>query len=680
MSIEAWATTPAGVYIAHLDRSEASPFRGFAVSRTRGADPGTGSLEHHLDNALLLEFPELLADGNLVWMKYRDRTMAWVIEERRAVLDEQEHQTDWVQISGRGAKQLLADRTVWPTAFSETALDPALWGASDWKTTLDGSAASGQRIVPVASTTGAIVNDPVQLTGGADSQLGIIESIVDGVSVTLVDDLAFTFPIGSRIVSAARQWRRFVNRPAGEMLWDLIAESNARPGFAMITRGTIETTGDDGWTQDLRFDNLLDVAAAVVASFGDIDMAGLTFSYLSDPGVDRSATVIFEESADLLRVERTTSDRDTVTWVVAEGVGEGITAKLAVAADQTATRRREGYLDAKDAGNLPLVQLRADAAIEELKHEDSIAFEVTEDRYRAFDDYDVHDTVRVIAPSRGIDEAAVIVALYLAEDDTRGVRVLVDVNSPREEALLRLDERQRSTRRSLGVRNRQPQGTLVPFAISDTTYFDTATASITGFYIPDRMQLLIECRVALDFDEYPMPVSASASSGSLTSDSGGGATSGASSASSSSGNGFAWQNVSTTSHSHGGGASASLPETPVGNIDSSHTHPIPHTHSTPSHQHTVPGHTHSLTAASTKEAYPASHSVEIKVYELVGSTWTLRGTVSGLVGDVEDLDLTAYVTGPGRWRITLQSAGGQPQGGRLGAHLSGYVLGAIQSA
>jgi len=263
VSIEAWVTTPTGVYLAHLDRSRASPFRKFEVSRTRGADPGAGSLEHHLDNDLTSS-GTLLADGNLVFMRYRERTMVWVIEQREVVLDEQEHQTDWVRVSGRGAKQLLADRIVWPTAFSETALDPAIWGQGN-------------------------------------------------------------------------QWRRFINRAAGEMLWDLINESNARPGFAPIVRGTVETTGADGWTQDLRFDNLLDVVAAVSATYGEVDMDGLTFNYYNAPGTDRSAILIFEEGHDVIRVNRTTSDRDTITWAVAEGVGEGVTAKLAFAKDTTAT-------------------------------------------------------------------------------------------------------------------------------------------------------------------------------------------------------------------------------------------------------------------------------------------------------------------------------------------------------
>ena len=72
--------------------------------------------------------------------------------------------------------------------------------------------------------------------------------------------------------------------------------------------------------------------------------------------------------------------------------------------------------------------------------------------------------------------------------------------------------------------------------------------------------------------------------------------------------------------------------------------------------------------------------VNLSVYKLVGSTWTLQGsTITGLTADSIEQDLSAYVTGPGKWRLVFQSAAGQPNGGRLGVHLSGYLLGAIQS-
>jgi Siphovirus ReqiPepy6 Gp37-like protein len=630
MSIETWVTTATGVYVQHLERSKSSPFRNFAVSRRRGADPGVGSLEYGLDNALLRANPALFAFGNLVWMRYRGVTQVWVIEDHQTVLDAQEHATDWVRVVGRGSKQLIADRLAWPTAFADTPTgrDPSKWGKDN-------------------------------------------------------------------------QWRRVVNRASGEMLWDLIDASNGRPGFAPITRGTIETTGADGWTQDLRFDNLLDVVADVTNAYGEIELDGLEFNYWNAPGTDRSATVIFEESADILRVERTTSDRDTVTYAIAEGVGEGVTAKLAIAQDTTATRRREAYVDAKDAGNLPLVQLRADATLAELRKADAIALEVTEERFAALSDYDLWDTVRVIAPSRGIDESAVIVALYLAETDDERVRVGVDVNTPRQEALLRLEEGQRSVRRSVGIRNRQPQGQLTPYAFNGGGQFDTDDTAEAHVWIPDRVSFVVRAEVAVMIRPFKAPAKAATSSGTLTSNSGGGSTSGSSSASSSNDENIHKHLLATLTSATGGtvaaqgsvsksGGGSALIELKAASADlpfgmqtaggEAHNHGIPHTHSTPNHAHDVPGHTHGLDYGIQSEAMPGSWSVTLTVYERVGASWTLRGTFAGLTAEDQEVDLTTVITGPGRWRLDLQSAAGQPNGGRLFGYLSGFVEASIQSA
>ncbi len=581
MSIEAWVTDPAGAYLAHLERSTRTPYRRFAVSIVR-RDPGAGSLEYHLDNP---DAAALLEDGNLVWMRYRGRTRAWIVEQRQTVLDAGEHQTDWVKVSGRGARQLTADRLVFPPAFAEGAnTDPATWGPDN-------------------------------------------------------------------------QWRRFVDRAAGEMLWDLIAESNGR-GFAEIVRGTVESTGADGWTQDLRFDTLADVIAAVEAAYGGAaDLEGLTFSYLADPGTDRSTSVIFEEGADLLKVDRSTSDRDTLSWAVAEGVGEGVTAKLAVANDPSVRRRREGYVDAKDAGNVPLVALRAATALVENTRRDSIALEVAETRYQALVDYDLHDTIRVIAPSRAIDASARIVALYLAEGDDERVRVGIDVNSLREDRLLRLAEGQRSTARSVGVRNRMPQGQLVPYSFSGTGIFDSGSPMRVFVKIPDRMYVLVESRATIAFRQFQAPATAASS--------GGGSTTNEKSLT------FGMTTVPTHNHTDPQGGSTGLADglggtSVIGSID-------PHSHSTPNHSH-------GLAYGTYEEAFPASHSVTLRTYRRDGTAWTLVSTIAGLTDDLEDVDLTAVLDGPGDWRLELLSAGGQPNGGRLGAELYGSVLGAIQSA
>jgi hypothetical protein len=768
--IECWVTEPDGTYIAHLDRSQASPFRRFAVSRMRGADPGAGSLEYHRDNDLLAATPTLFDDGNLVWMRFNGRTLVWVVEEQKVVLDQQEHATDWTQVSGRGVKQLLADRIVWPTEFDETHLDPSVWGLGgystkvwpDYRWVLDGTAASGQKVVPLASTTGAVagmsvyigssggnhetrtidtvsagvsvtltanlthtysagvylvslprsadagqsvvpvastvgavVGIPVRLTGGGNRELGIIASIDAGVSITLEDDLAHTFRMGSRVMGATQQWRRFVNRACGEMLWDLIDESNAR-GFTPLVRGTIETDGADGWTQDFRFDNLLDVVKAVTDAYGDVDMDGLTFNYRSAPGTDRSASVIFEEGADVLRVERATSDRDTLSWIVAEGVGEGSTATLRVSEDATIPRRREGYLDAKDAGNLPLVQLRADSAISEHQPIDSIALEVTDGRFAAFTDFDVDDTVRVIAPSRGIDASAVIVGMYLAETDDERIRVGIDVNSPRQEYLLSLEQGQRSTASSVGVRNRQPQGALVPFSFSGADVFDDTDTMDVLVYIPDRISIVTEARAFLRFRQYFTSAKSATSGGGSTSGSSSASSSGASSDSTSGeegshDHGFAYVGAAggfTTRRyagrdGAGNGNDVDLVTEQADSIwttlNENHSHSMLHSHGI-AHSHSTPDHAHSLTYGVYKETMPASHSVTLKVYYWDDdAAWDLVTTISGITDDVSDQDLTLYITGAGVWRLELKSAAAQPNGGRLGCDVAGFVLGAIQS-
>lgn len=736
MSIEAWVTEADGTtYLAGLDRSRASPFRRFAISTEINA-PGFGSLEYHLDNELVAEHDDLFAYGNLVWFRYRGRTRAWIVEQRKVVLDEQEHQTDWIKVQGRGVLQLVGDRTIWPTHYSDETPDASQWGLGGWSTKTDATALLNQRVVPVVSTTsglGATVGDPVEIVGGGHRQVGIIESIVAGVSVTLVDNLAYTFPVGSRVRSAASQWRRFVNRAAGEMLWDIVSDSNPRfvaDGGPAIARGTIETTGADGWTQDFRFDNALDVFDSVTDLYGDVEMDGLTLSYRNAIGTDRTGAgvapaVIFEEGADVLRLDVEDNDRDSLSWVVAEGTGHAVFSYLApkkkltrsqrktaarkraayiakhrkappapvrkaiiVKADYAidlaseavvVNRRREAFLDAKDVSDPVQLDALADAALDEHQVDEAVGLEVAETRYQYDVDYGLGDWVSIIAPSRGFSEDVRIVAGAIAEDDDEVVRVAIEVNKSRPPGPVERElAKGMDTRRSLGVQNRQPMGNLTIIPINDNVYFDTTTDSITGFWIPDIVLRTVECRLAIDFDQYPMPVSAAAS--------GGGATSGASSSSTSgdSGNhvhamfGYVGDGGAGTkrTYSNAGGGGNSFFEGPAGPLPTGgtpdHQHSIVHTHSTPNH-------THSLTAAATKETYPANHSVTLRVYELTDTTWTLRGTIGGLTADVEEVDLLPYVIGPGRWRIDLMSDAAQPNGGRIGAHLSGYLKGSIQA-
>jgi hypothetical protein len=246
-----------------------------------------------------------------------------------------------------------------------------------------------------------------------------------------------------------------------------------------------------------------------------------------------------------------------------------------------------------------------------------------------------------------------------------------------------------------------------PIAIADSVYFDSVTPAITGLYIPGHIDHGDECRLAIDFDQYPMPVSAAASGGGTTATSAsGGASTTPSGGGSTTGGGSHYHPLfirtgdpggfALNGYSDGSGSSNvvdlfSEQSTLWSHAESSaHTHASPnHAHATPNHTHdttlaghthdtTLAGHTHALTATATKEAYPASHSVNLTVYLLVTGSWVQQGsTITGITTDAPDIDLTALITGPGRWRIVLQSAAGQPNGGRIGAHLSGYFVGVI---
>jgi len=89
------------------------------------------------------------------------------------------------------------------------------------------------------------------------------------------------------------------------------------------------------------------------------------------------------------------------------------------------------------------------------------------------------------------------------------------------------------------------------------------------------------------------------------------------------------------------------------------------------HAHSVPAHTHNLTYGTYEEAYPASHSVKVKTYELVAGVWTLRNTSAALTTDQASIDLTSIITGAGDWRFEILSDAAQPNGGRLGCDLYG---------
>jgi hypothetical protein len=240
--------------------------------------------------------------------------------------------------------------------------------------------------------------------------------------------------------------------------------------------------------------------------------------------------------------------------------------------------------------------------------------------------------------------------------------------------------------------NRVPQeGQLVPvvpFAINGSDVFDSTDTMDTLAYVPDEMTVVVKARVVLSFREFWAPATAAASGGGSTSGSGGSSTPTTSSGphvhawalhESDTPGGFTnrrWQEGYS-----GGTKDFDLPTSGTGELWTSGEKPSAHDHTVTisAHDHTTPAHAHGLTYGVFKEAFPASFSVELRVYSWSGSAWVQVGsTITGLTDLVEDVDLSTYITGPGKYRLSLKSAAAQPNGGRLGCDLAGHIVGAIQ--
>lgn len=248
--------------------------------------------------------------------------------------------------------------------------------------------------------------------------------------------------------------------------------------------------------------------------------------------------------------------------------------------------------------------------------------------------------------------------------------------------------------------------TYVPFSFNGADVFDETDTMDVLIYIPDEMVKIVKARAVLSFREFFAPATAASS--------GGGSTSGSSSASSTASGG------SSSPTSTGGGAHNHRMFEGLGAVpgitsdhgyrarlsngsdydmilkvatgsaldmytrdsasDHSHSVTVPdHSHGI-AHTHSTPAHAHGLTYGVFKEPMPASWSVELRLYSWSGTAWTLVASItSGLTSQIEDVDLSDYILTPGKYRISLKSAAGQPNDGRLGCDIAGHVVGAIQA-
>lgn len=229
-------------------------------------------------------------------------------------------------------------------------------------------------------------------------------------------------------------------------------------------------------------------------------------------------------------------------------------------------------------------------------------------------------------------------------------------------------------------------GLVVPFGINGSDVFDSSDTMDMLWYIPDVVLAIVDARIILSFREFFAPATAASSGGGSTSGSGGSST--PTSGSGDNVHSHIWASheddspPALTKRQYGVGGVAAVTmalEGPPSNLSTSLVS-VTHTHSVtvPSHTHTTPAHAHGLSYGVFKETLPASHSVNLSVYEWGGSSWDLLHTFTGLTDMVEEVDLGDYITEPGKYRISIQSAAAQPNSGRLGCDAAGYVVGAMQ--
>lgn len=120
---------------------------------------------------------------------------------------------------------------------------------------------------------------------------------------------------------------------------------------------------------------------------------------------------------------------------------------------------------------------------------------------------------------------------------------------------------------------------------------------------------------------------------------------------------------------------------------SAHTHTVtigPHTHDI-AHTHTTPAHAHGLEYGIFKEPMPATIDVNVGLWHrpFEGGAWQLIASIDGLSEEEQYVDVTSLINtdaAAGLWRLTFQSAPGQPNNGRLTVDVVHEGVGAMASA
>lgn len=294
--------------------------------------------------------------------------------------------------------------------------------------------------------------------GDGEEEAAWVEVAGRGTLCLLEDRLVYPPDFdGETKASITSQWQ---NRTAsgGYIMGAEIDRSNPRFALKLTHEFDFSTTLQ---TVSLRFDNLRKLHDYLCGNGLDAEMVGTDYRTYDHLGIAQTAPLRL--GANLSRIEVDHDARPIKNYVVAQGTGEGINALLGVAADDFSAgnyRRREGFLEAREDQDQTQLNLRASSAVDQLKDPDE---KITVDYVdtpgiQLYRDFSLGDTVPVLASPLDWSRNYRVVGIEVA--DTAGDReeIKLDLNSMRQEALLRLAETGKLTADSLNVINRQPQG------------------------------------------------------------------------------------------------------------------------------------------------------------------------------------------------------------------------------
>jgi hypothetical protein len=459
------------------------------------------------------------------------------------------------------------------------------------------------------------------------------------------------------------QWQIYTAKPGGQIMGGEIARTSGR--FALPLTHSVDTTTVPQ-TVTLRFDNLRKLHDYLVGNGMDAQMVGLDYQAADNLGTDKSASVTVQLSGQdsVLGVNLQLDSRPVKNYVVAQGTGEGINAKLRSSSDApsiAAFRRREGFLDASQDADPTQLALRASSAVKQLKTANqriTVSF-FDSTATQLYRDFGLGDTITLNVQPLSILAPYRVVGFSVADTDAEIEAIALDLNDMRQEYLVKLATGAQLTADQLNTIARMPQGAPYNDSFGFPDSADGTHPWRVKRFIPSNLLQLNYCKLSFSFGAFRAPVAGAST-----------VTSGASSAASSSSGSS--HTHTTPAHGHivagfvngvGMGATAheysmydssgftvNLDIYTPSNLDlyTYTTSGSATSGSEGSHSHLIP-HTHTVTPQLIYGIFEGTTASAIKVLvNGVDRTVALGGAAGGFTVDQAELEISQWLT-VGAW-------------------------------